>query len=51
MKLESYDVPLDKLLLQLYKECEQLKQFDNDENDALELIKKPAAAHVDTLIC
>lgn len=50
MKLDSYNVPLDKLLLQLYKECEKLKQFDDDENDALELIKKPAAAHVDTLI-
>lgn len=47
MKLDSYDVPLDELLLQLHKENEQLKQFDDDENDALELIKKPAAAHDD----
>ena len=50
MKLPSYDVSLDKLILFYQLENESLKKFDDDEKEALELIKKPAAAHVDTLI-
>lgn len=47
MKLGSCDISLDELLLQLNKECEQIEQFDDDENTALELLKEPAAAHDD----
>ncbi len=47
MRLDSYDIPLDTLLLQLRMENERIKSFDDDENDALDLLREPAAAHDD----
>lgn len=48
VKLPSYNVSLDKLILFYQLENEALKRFDDDENEALELIKEPAAAHVES---
>lgn len=45
MKLPSYEIPLDSLILAIRRENESLREFDDDENEALELMKEPAAAH------
>lgn len=49
MKMDSYDIPLDELLLQLRLANEALQNLEDDENEVLDLLREPAAAHDDTL--